>query len=187
MTRFTSFAAVVGTFQAAGMDAVLRRIGAITAYKGMRYWSVTDRRLEPLVTDAFAVEGPGSKKRSDFTPMEMQSGQELLFTEHDNRSSDPVTYRIRMIERSADHLVVDIANANKIRLFLLTLFEPGDLRTALFISSSADGTWTCYALTGFHPTALTGLLDNHKSPVNRLIALYGHITGSDDSALPWAK
>ena len=76
---------------------------------------------------------------------------------------------------------------NKIRRLLLTLFEPGDLRTALFISGSADGTWTCYALSGFHPTALTGLLDNHKSPVNRLIALYGHITGADDSALPWVK
>jgi len=154
----------------------------------MRYWSVTDGRLEPLVTDAFAVEGPGLKnRRSDFTPTELDVGRDLYFTEHDNRSSDVVLYRMRIVERSPDQVVVDIANVNKVGLFLLTLFEPGDLRTALFFSDNADGTWTCYALLGIHPTRLAGLLDNHKSHVNRLVALYGHVTGSDDGGLPWAK
>lgn len=186
--RFTSFAVVVGTFQAEGIEAVLERIGAISAYKGMRYWSVSDRRLEPLVTDAFSVETPGpNNRRPDFTPNEMQVDRDLFFVEHDNRSSDPVIYRIRVVERSADHVVVDIANANKVRALLMTLFEPGDLRTSLFIYGSQDGTWTCYALSGFHPTMLTGLLDKHKSYLNRLIALYGHIAGSDGSMLPWAQ
>jgi hypothetical protein len=167
---------------------VLSRIGAISAYTGMRYWSVTDHRLEPLIRDAFAVESSmPSNRRSDFTPIEMQVGRDLFFTEHDNRLSEPVLYRMTLVEQSPDHLVVDIANTNKIRLFLLTLFEPGDLRTSLSISGSGDGTWTCYLVSGFHPTLLTGLLDSHKSRVNRLIALYGHIAGSDANALPWAK
>lgn len=188
MERFNSFAAVVGKFQAIGMDAVLSRIGAISTHTGIRYWSVTDHGLEPLIKDAFAVEWPGvNNRRSDFTPMEMQVGRDLYFAEHDNRGTEPVLYRMRIIERSPDHLVVDIANANKVRLFLLTLFEPGDLRTTLFISGSEDGEWTCYALAGFHPTALTGWLDHHKSQVNRLIALYGHLAGTYDGALPWEK
>jgi hypothetical protein len=186
--QFDSFAAVVGTFQADGMDAVLGRIAAISNYKEMRYWSVTDQRLEPLVKLAFAVEGLApNNPRSDFTAWEMQVGRELFFSQQDNRSSDPVLYRMRIIERSPDRIVVDITNANKVRRFLLTLFEPGDLRTALFISRTADGIWTCYALSGFHPTSLTGLLDSHKSQVNRVLALYGHIAGLDNSGLPWAK
>jgi hypothetical protein len=186
--KFTAFAAVAGTFQTAHLDAVLSRIGAISTYKGMRYWSVTDHRLEPLIKEAFAVEGSSAiNRRSDFTPADMQVGRELFFTEQDNRSSDPVLYRMKVIERSPDRIVVDITNTNKVRRFLLTLFEPGDLRTALFISRTADGIWTCYALSAFHPTTLTGLLDSHKSQVNRVIALYGHIAELDDSGLPWAK
>jgi hypothetical protein len=188
LQQFASFAAVVGTFQARGMDVVLSRIGAISTYKGMRYWSVTDHSIEPLIKDAFAVErSPPNNMRSDFTPTEMQVGRELFFTEQDNRSSGPVLYRMKVIERSPDRIVLDITNANKIRRFLLTLFEPGDMHTALFISGTTDGIWTCYALSGLRPTTLAGLLDNHKSQVNRLVALYGHIAGLDNSGLPWAK
>jgi len=170
------------------MDAVLSRLGAISTHAGMRYWSISDHGLEPLIKDAFAVEWPfPNTRRPDFTPMEMQVDRDLFFAERDNRTSGPVLYQMRIIERSPDHIVVEIANANKVRLSLLTLFEPGDLRTLLFMSRSAKGEWTCYALSGFRPTALTGLLDNHKSVVNRLIALYGHLAGTDDSALPWLK
>ena len=170
------------------MEEVLGRIGAISTFKGMRYWSVTDHRLEPLIKEAFAVEGSSpNNARSDFTQADMQVGRELFFTEQDNRSSDPVLYRMKVIERRPDRIFIDITNANKVRRFLLTLFEPGDLRTALIISRTADGLWMCYALSGFHPTTLAGLLDSHKSQVNRLIALYGHIAELDASGLPWAK
>jgi hypothetical protein len=186
--RFVSFAAVAGSFRAAGMDKVLSRIGAISTYKGMRYWSTRDQRLEPLITDAFALDGAQSgNARSDFTPAEMQVGRELFFTEQDNRSSSPALYKIRVIERDVNRLIVEITNVSKIKLLLLTVFEPGDLRTALFISGSPDGTWMCYALLGFRPTPLIKLFDNHKSQVNRLIALYGHIVVSDETGLPWIK
>jgi hypothetical protein len=188
LQRFSSFAAVAGKFQAAGMDAVLTRLGAISTHAGMRYWSVSDHGLEPLIKDAFAVESPASEtRRPDFTPTEMQVDRDLFFAEHDNRTSGSVFYQLRVIERSADRLVVEIANTNKIRLSLLTLFEPGDLRTLLFISRSAKGEWACYALSGSRPTALAGLLDHHKSVVNRLIALYGHLAGTGDDVLPWLK
>jgi hypothetical protein len=188
LQRFSSFAGAVGAFRSSGMNELLSRLGAISSFKGMRYWSVTDGRLEPLVTDAFAVEGAGFKdRRSDFTATEMQVGQDFHFVEHDNRSSGVVLYRMRIVERSPGQVVVDISNASKVGLFLLTLFEPGDLRTTLFFSDNADGTWTCYAFLALHPTTFAGLLDNHKSHVNRLIALYGHVTGSDDRELPWVK
>ena len=186
--RFTSFAAVAGPVSGAGLDAILGRVGAISGYKGMRYWSVTDGRLEALITDAFAVERPAIKiARADFTAAELQAGQEMYFIEQDNRLSEPILYRMRIIERSDRQIVIDISNVSKVRKFLLTLFEPGELRTALFMSGSPEGNWTCYALSGFHPTALTGLLDNQKSRLNRLVALFGHLAQWNDTELPWAK
>jgi hypothetical protein len=186
--RFSSYAGVAGKIHAAGIDEVLARLGAISAYKGMRYWSVTDRKVETLVTEAFAVADAASKNgRPDFAMAEMLTGQELYFMERDNRSSQPVLYRMTILERRADRLVVDIANASKVRLFLLTLFEPGDVRTALFVSRADDGTWNGYALSGFHPRSIAGLLDNRQSHANRLIALYGHVAGSDENELPWAR
>lgn len=188
LPQFESFAAAVGTFRAADIDAVLGRIGAISTFKGLRYWSVTDQQLRPLVLDAFAVEGAGLKNpRVDFTPMEMQAGRDLFFLEHDNRTSEPVLYRMRVIARGSDRLVIDIENASRLRWSLLTVFEPGDLRTALFVSGGAQGSWTCYALAGWHPRGLAGLFENHKSYINRLVAFYGHVTQSDDLGLPWSK
>ena len=188
LQRYGSFVAVVGTFHAAGMQALLNRLAAISSFKGLRYWSVTDRRLEVLITDAYAVAGPADdNKRPDFRPAELELGRDLYFAQRDNRSSGPVLNRMRVVENTRDRLVVDIENASKVRRFLLTLFDAGDLRTVLFISRTAEDTWTCYALLGFHPTALAELFDNPKSHINRLVALYGHVAGSDDSALPWAQ
>jgi hypothetical protein len=83
-SRFASFAAVAGTFHAADIEDVLRRIGAISAYKGLRYWSVTDHRLEPLIIDAFAVaDAPAKLARQDFAPAELTEGRALLFSQRD--------------------------------------------------------------------------------------------------------
>ena len=186
--RFSAFVAVTGSFQASGMAEVLSRIASSSAFKGMRYWSVTDGRLESLIMDAYAVQGPSvNARRSDFMAAELQAERELFFVEVDNRSSGPVLYRLVVLERRPDRLVIDIANESRIRSFLMTVFEPGDLRTTLFMSAKGDGTWTCYALASSRPTAFAGLIDNPKSHVNRLVAFFGHVTGLEEDTLPWAK
>ena len=63
---------------------------------------------------------------------------------------------------------------------MLTLFDPGDLQTTLFLTRTGENVWNCYGLLGVHPRTLAGLLDNRKSQINRLVALYGHIAGADD-------
>ena len=77
--RFSAFVAVAGSYQASGMEAVLSRIASSSAFKGMRYWSVTDGRLESLILDAYAVQGPPDiVRRSDFTAAELQTERELF-------------------------------------------------------------------------------------------------------------
>jgi hypothetical protein len=186
--QFDSFAAVVGTFHAAAMEDVLRGIGAISAYRGLRYWSVTDHRLEPLITDAFAVaDERGTLVRPDFDPAELQEGRELFFLQRDNRLSGPVLYRLQIVERDATRLVINMVNASSARVLLVNVFAPGDLRTALFISQAREGTWACYVLSGLHSGSLAGLFENRKSHINRVLSLYGRVAAADDTTLPWEK
>jgi hypothetical protein len=188
MRRVTSVAVVVGALTDGDLLSVLRKLGAISSYPGMRYWSVTDDRMETLITDAFAVgPAPFGKKRPDFVPAEFESGNDIVFSEQDNRLPNPTLYRMRVVQRSQDHIVIDISNINPVKRLLLTLFWPGDLHTALFISSSSDGRLTCYAVSGLHTSGWSRILGNPRSHLNRLLALYGHISGIDVTALPWAK
>ena len=182
-------ASVWGRFQSVGGDeAVLSRLGAISHFRGLHYWSVTDRRIEELITNAFAVDTPTTQDaRADFTSSEIVQGRELFFVEQDNRLPNPVVYRLSIIERRRGHIVIALSNVSPVRRFLLTLFEPGDLRTAFLFDQVDDASWTFYAVSGYRPRALASLLDNGKSQRNRLLALVGHITGYPEVDLPWTK
>jgi hypothetical protein len=187
--RFESIAAVAGTFTDSDVDAILRRVGAISTYTGTRYWSVTDRRFEVLITDAYAVDGPNTRaRRADFTLLEMQVGRELFFVEQDNRSSSPILYRMKIVELDAERLIVDFVNVAKVSKLLVTMFDPGDLRTTLFVSARGSGTWQCYALSASNPRGVfSGLLANEKSLANRLLALYAHSARVEEMGLPWQQ
>jgi hypothetical protein len=188
MRRVTSVAVVVGAFNEGGLVNVLRKLGAISSYPGTRYWSVTDGRMETLITDAFAVvPAQPDKQRSDFLPTEFETGNDLVFSQQDNRLPNPTLYKIRVIQRGQNRIVIDISNINVVKRLLLTVLEPGDLHTALFIAGSSDGKLTCYAVSGLHASGLSRILGNPRSHLNRLLALYGHIGGIDVAALPWAK
>jgi hypothetical protein len=188
MRRVTSVAVVVGAFTEGDLVSVLRKLGAISSYPGTRYWSVTDGHMETLITDAFAVvPAQFDKKRPDFLPTEFKTGNDLVFSEQDNRLPNPTLYRMRVVQRSQNQIVIDISNINVVKRLLLTLFEPEDLHTALFISSSSDGSLTCYAVSELHTSGLSRILGNPRSHLNRLLALYAHITGIDVTTLPWAK
>jgi hypothetical protein len=179
---------VAGRFKATQDVAVLKNIGAISTYSGIQYWSVTEGRLETLITKAFAVDSPTTQvARADFRPSELVQGSEWFFLEQDNRLREPVLYRLRVIERNAGHVVVEFSNVSRVRRFLLTLFEAGDLRTVFFLDEADGRTWTCYAISGLRTRAFADLFINDKSQRNRLLALYGHITKSIIEDQSWAK
>jgi hypothetical protein len=180
-------ATVAGRFLATEDTAVLRNLGAISTFSGIQYWSVTDRRLETLIKNAFAVESPTTlMARADFLPSELVPGSELFFLEQDNRLPEPVLYRLRVIERHAGHVVIEFSNVSRVKRFLLTLFEPGDLRTVFFLDKNA-GHWTCYAVSGLRTRSLSNLFVDGKSHRNRLLALFGHVTNSNIYDQTWAK
>jgi hypothetical protein len=177
--QFRMVVALAGTFRLdGGAAAMLARLGAVSKKKGMRYWSVHDKAWRVLVTDAAALAAPkAGERRADFTTAEMKPGAELFYEESDNRSSAPVVYRMRVLERDGKRIVVETENLSPIRAFMVTLFPPGSLRTAYFLEQRDAGTWVVYGLSSTGEDASSLAASSEESYVNRAVALYRHYTG----------
>ena len=97
---FHMLVATAGRFRHQG-DAreLLGRFASVSAFASIRYWSVSDHRWQPLLTEAFALERADvSARRRDFSPDELKIGADAYFIQNDNRSSGDVIYRMRVRE-----------------------------------------------------------------------------------------
>jgi hypothetical protein len=159
-----------------GADALLARFGAVSRIRGVRYWSVTDQAWQTLIHDAFAVtDATGTNRRDDFRPEELRPGVSLYSAERDGRSSGVVIYRMRVVERMPDRVVVSVVNASPVRAFLVTLFAPGALQTTYFLDRLGPDDWGFFGLWGVTTGLLTG--GHAASSTNRAMALYRHFVG----------
>jgi len=175
---FTILTALAGRFDFAGSGEDLAlRFGAFSAWRGMLYWSVTDKRYQALVTDAAALSGPDSSlRRPDFTLGELRSGTDLYFMQQDNRSSDKVVYRLRVQAIDSDRLVVTVENVTQVSVFIFTAFDPGDLKSTYIFTRLSPASWGYYSLSGAREGA--ALLGSHGSSyLNRALAIYRHLAG----------
>jgi len=169
-----------GAFRFAGTtNDLLTRFGAVSAMTGMRYWSVGDRNWRELITSSAALEGPrSSRHRADFTAAEMLKGGDFYFEQSDSRSSAPVTYRMRLLQLTPDRLAIEIENVSAVRLLLLSVYRPGDLKTTYFLDRTANEQWNYYSLSSVRESGVGGLTGNHDSSyINRAVALYRHVAG----------
>ena len=177
--RFKLIVALAGSFRPdGGADDLLTRFGAISTMLGLRYWSVTDKGWRVLITAAAALDAPNAKRRRpDFSLAEMKSGADLFFAQDDSRSSGAVVYRLRVLERGTDRIVIETENVDPIRAFIITLFPPGSLRATYFLERRGPGAWSFYGVSGTGSEA-SALADGHEaSYVNRAAALYRYFTG----------
>ena len=176
--HFTVLTALAGRFGFRGdADDLLARFGAQSAWRGMRYWSVMDKTWNVLITDASALAGPGDRqRRRDFTVAEMKSGAELYFLQQDNRSSNPVVYRMRVMATEPTRLVVAIENVSPVTMLLFTLFGPGDLEATYVFQQLAPAIWGYYSLSGAREGAAV-IGNQDASYINRAAAIYRHLIG----------
>jgi len=174
---FALLVELVGSVHSSGSaDDLLARFGAISAWRGLRYWSVTDARWHPWITEATALESLHSgQRRADFTVEEMQSGKDLYFAQHDNRFSNNVVYRLRVHDSDAARLAISLENVSSVRLFVLTAFAAGDLQSAFFLERLSPTIWGYYSLSGIRKSPLAAVEAHEKSYVNRIIAMYRHL------------
>jgi hypothetical protein len=157
---------------------LLARFGAVSALPTIRYWSVSDKKWEDLITRASALAGPDPRQhRPDFAPAEMIGGADLFFAQDDNRSTGDVVYRLRVREFAPDRLVVATENISPVRYLLLSLAGAGDLQAVYFLQRLAGEEWGYYSLvrTGAGASALAA--GHAASYVNRAVAFFRHLAG----------
>jgi hypothetical protein len=140
----------------------------------VRYWSTTDQAWRPLVVTATALtQEVAGRARADFTVAELKSGQAVYLSQRDSRGGNEVIYRMRLRESTLNGFVIETENVTPVRLWALTVFKPGELRSLYFIEQYDSGIWRYYALMGV--TDGSWLVAGHeKSYINRAVALYRH-------------
>ncbi len=171
--------AVAGSFRHDGeIDALLARIGAISAKSSVRYWSTTEKRWLPLVTEAFALSGPDAAlRREDFTPAQFVKGQDLHYAQMDNRSSGKTVYRARVLQADGDRLAVADENLTPVKMALIPLFAAGDMQTAYFVQRRSSGVWAFYSLTRTRMASSLMPIGSDASYINRAVAFYRLVAG----------
>jgi hypothetical protein len=160
------------------LDALLARIGAVSTWPSLRYWSVTSRRWRPLVRDAFALSGAEvSRRRPDFTAAELRREEGVYYAQQENGSSTALVYRLRVWQRGPTEAVIEMANVSPIHYGVLTLFDPGALQLVVSIREVRRGAWDLHILTRVDQGASRFALGYESSYVNRAATLYRLIAG----------
>ena len=163
-------------FEGSG-DELLARFGAISGFKGIRYWSALDDSSETLISDASALDGLGmDSRRPDFGVNEMGKGKVLYFLQQDNRSSEPVIYGLQVLERSASRLVIAVENYTPVRMWLMTLFPPHELQFLHILDARDRGTWGFYSVVRVGLGSSDMSTGHDASYVSRAVAFYRHFS-----------
>ncbi len=157
------------------LEDISSRIGAVSSTKGLPYWSTTEDRWRPLISEAFALEDATSDTpRADFIAQEVLSGRTLYFAQEDTRSTSLNLYSLTARVATPDRMVIEIINLTSIRFWFVTLFEPRTLLSVFFIDRLGSGVWGYYGLSVVRDRSTEG---HERSFVNRAAAYYRFITG----------
>ena len=176
-SRYKFVIAIAGRIEAPDATAILGRLGAISTSRGLQYWSVTESAWRVLIKDAAALSGAQGERREDFAPAELYEGATLRFVEQDNRSDEPVTYAMRVLESKPGRVLVESENITPIKAFLATLFPPRTLRTAYILTRIDAHAWGFYVISAATERA-SGLVSIARpSYENRARALFAHFAG----------
>ena len=156
----------------------LARFGAVSALKGMPYWSFTERKRQPLIREAYAIDQPASaRQRPDYSLAELRAGNELYFVHSDNRSSSLVPYGLQLQQNTADAFQLRIENVGDIRFLGLTVVAPREMQWAVTIERLGPGRWGYRSLLGLRRLRL-GRAEQHRlSNLSRCVAMFDLLAG----------
>jgi hypothetical protein len=160
-----------------GLDALRLRIGAVSATKGMLYWSVTSKKWQQFILDAHALSGPdGDQVRADFTLGEIAEGRTLYVQQEDNLFGK-VQYKMQIRTATAGRLVLDIQNASTMRYLLIPVFEPGQVQSIHYLQQESDTVWRYYGITRTSGKTASLVADHEASAANRALAFFRYLAG----------
>ena len=176
----TALIAVAGRFQHDGTaDELLMRLGAISQYTSISYWSWSRKRWRPLFEKSVALSSAvRTAVRRDFKPDELRKGVQVFALQDESGPLGEVIQRVSVIDRTADRIEIGITNVTPARVALLRLFEPGGSNMRLWIERESEGRWTYYSLTRLSGSAMLARPAMQPSYVNRADAMYRYLIGA---------
>ena len=159
------------------LDQLAGRLTAVTASKDIKYWSVSGQKWKPFVLGAWLVEGPDGKVRRPDPPFAgFVPGRDFFYAE-DAGGGSLMVYRVRVLERTADRVVLAMENVSPIKALLLTLFEPGALQYVSYLVREGPDSWAHYEI-GRATTGASSFVTGYQSSfLNRLEAVRRHLAG----------
>ncbi len=175
--------ALSSRFDHAGtVEDLAARIGAVSALKGLKYWSVTDRGWRVLISQSNALNDLAKRRqRTDFTAREVLSGKALFMVQRDTRSTGRNIYAIQATSAKGRQLAVSIVNLTDIRFLFETLFERQALVSVHFFTQLRGNEWGYYSLTVVKKGSVEG---RSASFINRAAAFERFITGKKPDMEP---
>jgi hypothetical protein len=171
------------------LDALAERLAAVSHHPEVRFWSVTRREWRPLVTQSWALDRPdGTARRADPQAAELVPGRDLYYAE-DAEVGGHAIWRLRVVARTQDRLIVATENVTPIKVALVTLFEPAALQAATILQRDGADTWSLYEITRAGAGSSSFVTGYGSSYLNRLDALRRHLAGlptdRDPPVAPW--
>jgi hypothetical protein len=166
-------------------DELLARFGAISTSKGIRYWSVSKKSWQTLITDASALDGPDiNRRRPNFSTSELAEGKVLYFLQKDIRMSEPVIYGLQVLKKEQSRLIIAVENYTPVRSWLVTLFPPHQLQFLHVLDARGVGSWGLFSLLRVGPDASHLSAGHDASYVSRAVAFYRHFAAIPTDTAP---
>jgi hypothetical protein len=183
---YTVLVMLAGVFRwSDGQDALLERIGRISALQSVKYWSVTDEQWNSLFDEASALHtAEASSLRADFTLQELQSGEPLFFLQRENRGVTGGVYRMRVASEPG-RIVVTTENVRPLKAFMVPLMGAGEFQNSYILEQQDDQHWRFYSMLRAGRGDFAMIIGGHDSSfINRAAALYRHVSGAPTDAEP---
>ena len=182
---FAALVTISARFQfLSGAEGLLQHIGAISQLAGVQYWSTTHKQWQTLVTDAYALsDSQADQRRTDFTVNELKPGKPFYFEQVDNLSGK-TTYRMSILEASANRVVFEVENVSTMRYHFIPVFHPSELQSIYFFDRESDKVWRYYSILREGKNASRLVAGNEASSVNRAVAFYRHMVGIPSNQEP---
>ena len=173
----------------ASLDDLAAKLVGASYHPTIRFWAVTRQEWRPLVLDAWALDGPDGKLRSpDPAAAALVPGRSFYYAEQPELGGRTV-YRLTVLDRTPDNLVVATENVTPIRLAIVTLFQPGALQVVSFLHREGPDIWDLYMITRAAEASSSVVAGYRSAYLNRLEAMHRFLanvpTDRDPPIAPW--
>ena len=179
LKNFIVLAAGAGRFRHEGtIEHLLTRMGAISDLTTIQYWSVTRGSWKDLIPDANALSTEDqASRRENFSPEDLQVGRALFFWQAESTSVGSGVYRLRVLVREEQRLIVEVVNRDPLTLAFLNLFEPGESQVLYFFEKKSSGIWRYYSLFRLSGKPIPLASPHENSYINRTVAMFRYFSG----------